>query len=49
VTAMPLHSHQLNFKHPVNNQDISINASLNVNPGFLEIGKILGFNLAEFI
>lgn len=49
VTAMPLHSHQLNFKHPITNQHIFLNASLNVNPGFLEIGKILGFNLEVYI
>ena len=49
ITAMPLHSHQLNFKHPITNQNISINASLNVNPGFLEIGNILSFNFQEYI
>ena len=46
---MPLHSHQLNFKHPITKEDISINASLNVNPGFLEIGEILSLNLKDFI
>ena len=49
VTAMPLHSHQLNFKNPITEQNISINASLNVNPDFLQIGKILGFDFEEYI
>lgn len=49
VTAMPLHSHQLNFKHPITKENISINASLNVNPGFLEIGEILSLDLKDFI
>ena len=48
ITAMPLHSHQLNFKHPITGDDLSINASLNVNPGFLEIAKVLNFNLEKY-
>lgn len=49
ITAMPLHSHQLNFIHPVTSEEISINASLNVNPEFLEIAKILSFDLREYL
>ena len=49
ITAMPLHSHQLNFQHPITKEYISINASLNVNPGFLEIGEVLSFDLKAFI
>ena len=49
ITAMPLHSHQLNFTHPISKEAISINASLNVNPGFLEIGEVLSFDLSAFI
>lgn len=48
VTAMPLHSHQISFSHPITKEEISINASLNVNPGFLEIGKILSFDLKDY-
>ena len=48
VTAMPLHSHQLNFKHPITGEDLCVNASLNVNPGFLEIAKILDFDVKAF-
>lgn len=49
ITAMPLHSHQLNFVHPITSEEISINASLNVNPEFLEIAKILSFDLKQYI
>ena len=49
ITAMPLHSHQLSFNHPITHQDIVINASLNVNPEFLEIAKILSLDLNEYL
>lgn len=49
ITAMPLHSHQLNFIHPVTSEEISIDASLNVNPEFLEIAKILSFDLSKYL
>lgn len=49
ITAMPLHSHQLNFKHPYTQQNISINASLKVNPDFLQIGEILNFDLKDYL
>ncbi len=49
ITAMPLHSHQLSFKHPITTQDLTINASLKVNPDFLQIGEILSFDLKDYL
>lgn len=49
MTSMLLHSHQLNFNHPISGEKISINASLNVHEEFKRAGEILGFDLKAFL
>lgn len=49
INKLMLHAHQLAFNHPITQERIVINASLNVNEEFIRTGQILNLDLQDYI